>query len=106
MVDEKLSNEHIVDYSTFTDEELKHKKAIEDLKGWLGESKYATYFSVCKESIMKDPNNLPSYKFLRIGIGLFLGVDGYPITAFFNEIRMSLNLPPLTEAEAANTYTD
>lgn len=66
-------------YSGLTEQE-KRSRAIADLKSYLGEDKY--------KHLVDIASKMPPYTKLRFEIecSMFLGIEGYPVEVFYDEI--------------------
>jgi hypothetical protein len=66
-----------VDYSKFTNEDLKRKKAMDDVRFYLGKQ-YNHTVEVIKDEVKKGMG----VQSIMINLELFLGIRGYPALVF------------------------
>lgn len=60
--------------------EAKELKAISDIREYLGDEKFVTV----QEILL---NNLPEEESFRFQLAVFVGIDGYPATAWYKHLQ-------------------
>lgn len=71
------------DYSNFTDESEKAKKAMKDIVDYLGDKKYK---DINRHLVLLFKSAPFNRDWLAEGLSL-AGIQGYPVTAWFNQIE-------------------
>lgn len=69
------------DYSKIENEDLRKRKALDDVRFWLGKQ-----FKPMSEVIQDEVKKGTTRQNLRINIEIFLGFSGYPVEIWLDEL--------------------
>lgn len=72
---------HEYDYNSIPNEELRKRKAVDDVRFWLGKN-----FKAMSDVIKKESRDGMSRKMITININMFLGIQGYPVEIWLDEL--------------------
>lgn len=73
---------HTIDYSNLPEGTYKQKKAMDDIRNYLGSS-----FFKMHEAVKAEVRKGMTIDSLRVQCSMFIGIEGYPVQAWFATVQ-------------------